>query len=611
MESWSDSYSYDDNNTLTEWIDDLADGSFDDSIDSTYDSYDLSYDSINETSTSPTSSPTSSTNANTMTEYWIEQQFGGKYKWTTLEHNGVLFPPDYIKHNVPVVYNGKNIVLDILAEEYATIYSRYTDTEYITSRIFTKNFWKDWSRILGKNHEIQNLESCDFSKIYQYLVEQKEKAKELTMEERKMAKTERDKQEAKYKVAIVDGMEQPVGNYRIEPPGIFIGRGCHPKMGSIKPRIKPEDITINIGKNAKIPPGNWAAIIHDRHAEWLASWIDAVTGKHKYVWLAAASKFKAESDYKKFELARKLKKNINKIRQTIEKDLSDNDETIQQAATALYLIDNFALRVGNEKGPDAADTVGVTSLRVEHIIFENHNIIKLDFLGKDSIRYYHTHNVSSQIYQNMKNFTKNKTKTDELFDKIDSTYINKYLQSLMKNLTAKVFRTYNASNLFQKELNKITKKTHNGTEDAQENNVNMILDMFNKANIKVALLCNHQKKVSKSFNTQLEKINEKIKTQQKKLAAIKRQQAKRTKKSQRDTDRIAKIKKQIAELKAKKKIKIELKSVSLETSKVNYIDPRITVAFIKKHNLPVDKIFSKTLQDRFKWAFDVDENWKF
>lgn len=33
----------------------------------------------------------------------------------------------------------------------------------------------------------------------------------------------------------------------MEPPGLFRGRGDHPKMGKLKARIYPEDITINIG----------------------------------------------------------------------------------------------------------------------------------------------------------------------------------------------------------------------------------------------------------------------------------------------------------------------------------------------------------------------------
>lgn len=583
-------------NELNEWINNL----FEDDV---YENDNYTENTIDDNN-----------NITIFADYWINKQFGGaKYKWKTLEHNGVLFPPEYIKHNIPLIYDGKPIILDILAEEYATIYAKYTDTEYIKNKIFNKNFWKDWSKILNdsnKDQPIQNLELCDFSKIYQHIIEEKEKNKKTKDDN----KEEKEKIEEKYKYAIVDGVKQPVGNYRIEPPGLFIGRGCHPKMGSIKPRIKAEDIIINIGKDAKVPEGNWQKVIHDRESEWLASWIDVVTGKRKYVWLAAHSKFKAQSDLKKFDLARKLKRGIGKIRQTIEEELTHKDNLIRQAATALYLIDNFALRVGNEKDSDAADTVGVTSLRVEHIIFEGNNAITLDFLGKDSIRYNNTHIVSDQVYKNLQDFTKGKNTTDELFDKIDSTFINKYLQSFMKNLTAKVFRTYNASNLFQKELNKISKKMNGSedrSEDIQEDNINEILDMFNKANIKVALLCNHQKKVSKSFNSQIESINKKIEDLQKKLNNARRKQAKRTKKSEKDSNKIDKIKKQILDLKTKKKIKIELKSVSLETSKANYIDPRITIAFVKKHNLPIDKIFSKALQEKFKWAFDVNADWTF
>lgn len=67
----------------------------------------------------------------------------------------------------------------------------------------------------------------------------------------------------------------------------------------------------------------------------------------------------------------------------------------------------------------------------------------------------------------------------------------------------------------------------------------------------------------------------------------------------------------LKKLKAKKLLKIELKNISLGTSKINYIDPRISIAFLKKNNLPVDKIFSKTLQEKFKWAMDVDTDFVF
>jgi len=37
------------------------------------------------------------------------------------------------------------------------------------------------------------------------------------------------------------------------------------------------------------------------------------------------------------------------------------------------LIDRLALRVGNEKSEDEADTVGCCSLRVEHVKLEENN----------------------------------------------------------------------------------------------------------------------------------------------------------------------------------------------------------------------------------------------
>lgn len=43
----------------------------------------------------------------------------------------------------------------------------------------------------------------------------------------------------------------------------------------------------------------------------------------------------------------------------------------------------------------------------------------------------------------------------------------------------------------------------------------------------------------------------------------------------------------------------EGKEVSLGTSKINYLDPRISFAWCKKHGIPANKIFSKTLVDKF------------
>jgi DNA topoisomerase-1 len=76
-------------------------------------------------------------------------------------------------------------------------------------------------------------------------------------------------------------------------------------------RVRPEDITLNIGDNVPIPvpnmPGKWKAIIHDNTVTWLANWTENINGNHKYVFLAAGSSLKGQSDMLKFEKARELK----------------------------------------------------------------------------------------------------------------------------------------------------------------------------------------------------------------------------------------------------------------------------------------------------------------
>lgn len=54
-------------------------------------------------------------------------------------------------------------------------------------------------------------------------------------------------------------------------------------------------------------PGNWKGIVHDQTVTWLANWVENVNGNYKYVFLAAGSSLKGQSDMQKFEKARELK----------------------------------------------------------------------------------------------------------------------------------------------------------------------------------------------------------------------------------------------------------------------------------------------------------------
>ena len=53
------------------------------------------------------------------------------------------------------------------------------------------------------------------------------------------------------------------------------------------------------------------------------------------------------------------------------------------------------------------------------------------------------------------------------------------------------------------------------------------------------------------------------------------------------------------------------KKIALGTSKINYMDPRITVSWCKLQAVPIDQIFKANLQAKFQWAMNSDPEWKF
>lgn len=53
----------------------------------------------------------------------------------------------------------------------------------------------------------------------------------------------------------------------------------------------------------------------------------------------------------------------------------------------------------------------------------------------------------------------------------------------------------------------------------------------------------------------------------------------------------AKIKKMERDMMTKE----DLKTVALGTSKINYLDPRISVAWCKRHEVPIEKVWNSSL----------------
>ena len=566
-------------------------------------------------------------------------------KWKTLEHNGVLFPPEYKYQKISVKIREKKIELNKKQEEMAWAWTKKKDTPYVQDKIFIKNFTNDFLKQFKNEYKKLSIEEFDFSEMIK--IQEKEKEhnskpeikKKLTAER----KEKREMQKEKYGYAIIDGTKTEVGNYMVEPASIFMGRGEHPFRGKWKKMAEPEDIVLNLGKKSTIPVcpiknRTWGKIIHDKESTWLAKWHDKLTNKDKYVWLSDTATIRQKQDKAKYEKAIDLSKSILKIRKHIQKNLSSTDKKTQKVATVTYLIDNLALRVGDEKDEDEADTVGATTLRVEHINI-NGNTIEFDFLGKDSVRWKKTLEVKGdkQFIKNIEKFIEGKKANDPIFDKISSTDVNRFLAGSKKGITAKVFRTYHATN----HVNDYLKKC--ALESTDEDYMKVYHAKM--ANLGAAIQCNHKKTPTKNWENSMEKKENKIKNINQELKKIERSiknseyecvicntklviddklvrcknekvhknEVKLMKKLERqkvrivkENERINKKHDRIEERLSKMKVKVEVdkktREYNLNTSLRNYIDPRIYKNWSEKVELDWNKLYPKTLQRKFQWV---------
>lgn len=70
--------------------------------------------------------------------------------------------------------------------------------------------------------------------MFEYFEAEKARKKALSAAEKKELKKQKDAMEEKYTYCVLDGRKEKVGSFRVEPPGLFRGRGDHPKKGAFK-----------------------------------------------------------------------------------------------------------------------------------------------------------------------------------------------------------------------------------------------------------------------------------------------------------------------------------------------------------------------------------------
>ena len=515
-------------------------------------------------------------------------------KWKTLEHNGILFPPAFETKGISVRIRGERLDLGLLSEEMVYQWAKKKDTPYVQDTTFQRNFTADLVRTLGPKYKGVKYADIDFAEAYALVEREKEARERMTKEERKelaqRRKAIREELKAKYGKAVLDGKEVDVGNYMAEPPGIFIGRGAHPFRGKWKRALAKKDVTLNMGKKAKRPPGDWGGIVCKPGSIWLATWTDDLTKKSKYIWFADTVSLKQERDRAKYDKAVTLSKKVGTVRKRIVADMKNKDKKVRDVATVCYLIYRTAMRVGDEKDSDEADTVGATTLRAEHVSVSDSRI-EFDFLGKDSVRWKETLELEGddiQFGRNMAQLISGKKKTEEIFGKITSRDVNQYLQGIVKGVSAKVFRTYLGSNIVNRYLAEHT-NVRNKSDNTKIYHAKL-------ANLEAAKMLNHKRTIPKTFAKSLEKKRET-------LRKARAKPTKTPKQAEKKAERVERLKMQLD-------LAQKTSDYNLGTSLRNYVDPRVVTAWINEVGAKWEKVYTGALQRKFMWVQDEKYVWK-
>lgn len=475
----------------------------------------------------------------------------------SLKHNGILVLPPPEAHGLSIIVCGEEIKLTPEQEEMAVAWVKKLGTPYVKDPVFIANFMRDFSKALGKNPTLK-LEDVDFGPVIEFVERERAKKEAMTKEEKKAAREQRkairEALKEKYGYVWVDGERMELSNYQTEPSGIFMGRGEHPLRGRWKRGATHKDITLNLSPDAEVPEGDWGAIVWEPECMWVAKWTDELTGKTKYIWLHDSTPIKQAREAQKFDKALRLGKREKEIREHIMNGLRSDNPKRRMVAAACYLIDRLSLRVGDEKDPDEADTVGATTLRVEHLKFRD-NVIIFDFLGKDSVPWHKELEVPPDVFavfkelydkaadrvESFKTREGKKTKADpkkisQIFPSIRSSHVNRFLGEIDKALTAKVFRTFHATKTMEQELKKqrVKKTDYEYIKKAA----------FKRANLEVARVLNHTKqapkgwsKTAERYKARLAKADERIAKAKENLATKKKQLRVQKKKAEQNIEK--------------------------------------------------------------------------
>ena len=572
-----------------------------------------------------------------------------------LVHNGVIVPDPPPHLGLALAIQGLPVVMTPKQEEMAMTWAKKQGTPYVEDRVFARNFMADFSQELGYSPALK-LDDVDFGPAIRVVGAERAAKERLTKEERKALaagrKIVREALREQYGHAIVDGERTELANYVVEPSGIFMGRGKHPLRGRWKEGARRRDITLNLSPDAPRPPGEWGQIVWQPESLWVARWKDKLSGKLKYVWLSDTASIKQEREARKFDRAHELHARLDMVRERIARDLADPEPKPRMIATACYLIDILCLRVGDEKDPDEADTIGATTLRPEHVTLHPGGSAEFRFLGKDSVLWHKKLDLPGVVQGNLEELIRNARPSNtsgngdrshptrdmpQIFPDISSRNVNAYLSGILPGLTAKVFRTHHATIAVRDGLADSLIQASDPEHEKWE--------AANLANLEAAMLCNHTKQAPASWprsrqrykerrekaTVRVSTYRERVRDYREALTALRkeaREKRQAAKPAQRDKVK-ARYEKRIAvagrrvertqiqlekarlardKVKAQSSIASKKRTWNLGTSLKSYIDPRVYYQWGKQVEYDVlERYYPKALRRKFAWVKSVDE----
>lgn len=103
-----------------------------------------------------------------------------------------------------------------------------------------------------------------------------------------------------------------------------------------------------------------------------------------------------------------------------------------------------------------------------------------------------------------------------------------------------------------------------------------------------------------------------FKKEERKAKAVMKDAGKNSSEYEKAAKKVEKLKQSLDKQETVLRTKEDNKSVALGTSKINYMDPRISVAFCKRAPLAIEKVFSGALRTKFPWATQgANSTWQF